>query len=30
MIDIHTTGEKLSISSTKRVWEYVLEVLKCK
>lgn len=30
MIDIHTTGEKLCISSTKRVWEYVLEVLKCR
>lgn len=30
MIAIHTTEEKLSISSTKRVWEYVLEVLKCK
>lgn len=30
MLDIHTTEEKLSISSTKRVWEYVLEVLKCK
>lgn len=30
MVDIHTTGEKLSISSTKRVWEYVLEVLKCR
>jgi dipeptidase D len=28
--DIHTTEEKLSISSTKRVWEYILEVLKCK
>lgn len=30
ILDIHTTGEKLSISSTKRVWEYVLEVLKCR
>jgi len=28
MESIHTTEEKLSISSTKRVWEYVLEVLK--
>lgn len=30
MIGVHTTEEKLSISSTKRVWEYILEVLKCK
>ena len=28
MKDIHTTEERLSISSTKRVWELVLEVLK--
>lgn len=28
MQDIHTTEEKLSISSVKRVWEYLLEVLK--
>lgn len=28
MIGIHTTEEKLSISSTKRVWEYLLEVIK--
>lgn len=28
MESIHTTEEKLSISSTKRVWEYVLEILK--
>ena len=27
---IHTTEETLSISSTKRVWEYLLEVLKTK
>ena len=27
MRDIHTTEEKLSISSTERVWEYVLAVL---
>lgn len=27
MQDIHTTEEKLSISSTRRVWEYVLQVL---
>lgn len=26
--DIHTTSEKLSISSTKRTWEYLLEVVK--
>lgn len=30
MKDIHTTQEKLNISSTKRVWEYLLEVLKRK
>lgn len=30
MKDIHTTEEKLSISSTERVWEYVLEILKQK
>ena len=30
MKDIHTTEERLSISSARRVWEYVLEVLKCK
>lgn len=28
MSDIHTTEETLSISSTKRVWEFLLEVLK--
>ena len=28
MKDIHTTEEQLSISSVKRVWEYLLEVLK--
>ena len=28
MEDIHTTEEKLSISSTKRVWEFLLELLK--
>lgn len=27
MKDVHTTEEKLSISSTKRVWEFILEVL---
>ena len=26
--DIHTPQERLSISSTRRVWEYLLEVLK--
>ena len=26
--DIHTTKERLSISSTKRTWEFILEVLK--
>ena len=25
--DIHTPNEKLSISSTKRMWEYLLKVL---
>lgn len=30
MQDVHTTEEKLSISSTKRVWEFLLEVLKDK
>lgn len=28
MQDIHTSEEKLSVSSVKRVWEYLLEVLK--
>ena len=28
MFDIHTSREKLSIESTRRVWEYLLEVLK--
>lgn len=28
--DIHTTEERLSISSTKRMYEYVTEVLRCK
>lgn len=28
MYDVHTPNEKLSISSTKRTWEYILEVLK--
>ncbi len=30
MKDIHTTEERLSISSTERVWNYVLELLKQK
>ncbi len=30
MLDIHSTNEKLSISSVKRVWEYLLELLKDK
>lgn len=30
MKDIHTTEEKLSISSTERVWKYVLEILRQK
>ena len=28
MQDIHTSEEKLSISSVERVWKYLLEVLK--
>lgn len=30
MVSIHTTEEKLSISSTKRVWEYLIEVIRQK
>ncbi len=30
ILDIHTTGERLSISSVKRMWEYLLEILKQK
>ena len=30
MKDIHTTEETLSISSTKRVWEYLVRVLETK
>ena len=30
MRDIHTTEERLSISSTERVWNYVLEILRQK
>lgn len=26
--DIHTSREKLDIASTKRTWEYLLEILK--
>ena len=28
--DIHTTEERLSISSTERMWRYLLEILKQK
>jgi dipeptidase D len=28
IFDIHTTEEKLSISSTERMWKYILEILK--
>ncbi len=30
MYDIHTTEERLSISSTERMWKYILEILKRK
>ena len=30
MVSIHTTEEKLSISSTRRVWEYLIEVIRQK
>lgn len=30
MRDVHTAEEKLSISSTKRTWEFLLEVIKCR
>lgn len=30
MVSIHTTEEKLSISSVKRVWDYMIEVIKQK
>lgn len=30
ILDIHTTKEKLSISSTQRVWEYLIAVLQAK
>jgi dipeptidase D len=30
MKDIHTTEETLSISSTKRVWEYLVKLLEVK
>lgn len=30
MFNVHTTEEKISIASTKRVWEYLIEVLKRK
>ena len=28
LVAVHSVNEKLSIASTKRVWEYLLEVLK--
>ena len=28
MLDIHTTGERVSVASVQRTWEYILEVLK--
>ena len=30
IFDIHTTEEHLSISSTKRMYEYILNVIACK
>ncbi len=30
ILDIHTTEERLSISSTNRMWEYLLAILACK
>ena len=30
IFDIHTTEEHLSISSTKRTYEYILNVIACK
>ncbi len=30
MSGVHTTEEKLSISSTKRVWEYLVNVIQCR
>ncbi len=30
ILDIHTTEERLSISSTNRMWEYLLKILACK
>ena len=30
IFDIHTTEERLSISSTARMWDYLLEILKQK
>lgn len=29
ILNIHTTEERLSISSTARMWDYLLEILKC-
>ena len=28
MVDIHTTGERMSVASVQRTWEYILEVLR--
>ena len=28
MVDIHTTGERMSVASAQRTWEYILEVLR--
>lgn len=28
MLDIHTSREKLEIASTRRTWEFLLEILK--
>ena len=28
MVDIHTTGERMSVASVKRTWAYILEILK--
>lgn len=30
ILDIHTTEERLSISSTNRMWDYLLKILACK
>ena len=28
MLDIHTTGERMSVASVRRTWEFILEILK--